>query len=114
MERRAYAECKAGRRLTYYRVAGGGHTIPGAPFIWKGLGYTSDFDALAATWAEWTGAPPRELPSTGGDSGARPDVALYAGVGGGLGAIALIGAAVGLLVWRRRRQAPVKPPSRSG
>jgi poly(3-hydroxybutyrate) depolymerase len=50
--------CGAPGRLAYYRLAGVGHTIPGAPVVWSGLGGTSSYDSLAAMWAVWRGGDP--------------------------------------------------------
>ena len=50
-----FRDCGAPGRLAYYRLAGVGHTIPGAPFVWSGLGGTSSYDSLAAMWTVWRG-----------------------------------------------------------
>ena len=52
VELHVYSGCHQSR-LEYYRVAGGGHTLPGAPMVWAGLGSTSTFDAASAVWRSW-------------------------------------------------------------
>mmetsp|Transcript_6513 Transcript_6513/g.9471 ORF Transcript_6513/g.9471 Transcript_6513/m.9471 type:complete len:301 (-) Transcript_6513:43-945(-) len=50
----SYSDCgDPSQYIHYYELGGVGHVIPGAPFIWSGLGPTSDFDSLEAIWDTW-------------------------------------------------------------
>jgi len=53
--------CSSGSQLGYFRIDGGGHTIPGAPHVWDGLGPTSTLDSMAAMRFIWFG---EDLPET--------------------------------------------------
>jgi len=94
----AYRRCRQGNgtRLDYLRVGGGGHTLPGAPLVWSGLGRTSSFDGFAAICRSWEAAaadaPPAEAPPT----------ALLAGLVVGALAAAVL-AVLMCVAWRRRR-----------
>jgi len=49
-----YADCDEGFYLHFYVIHGAGHTIPGTPFIWSGLGPMSSFNSLERMWYTWT------------------------------------------------------------
>ena len=65
--------CSTPGRLAYYRLEGVGHTIPGAPFVWDGLGGISSYDSLAAMWDVWDGNDPAPLLG-GATAGAAPRI----------------------------------------
>lgn len=96
----------ASTRLDYFRVAGGGHTLPGAPLVWRGLGPTSSFDGFGAIRQSWAAIDPQPGGDGGGgdnDAPAAPAVALV------LGALAAAALAVGVAAcaragWRRARR----------
>ena len=109
-------------RLDYYRVAGGGHTLPGAPLVWAGLGHTSSYDGFGAIMRSWGHAADGDGDVGGGDvdggGGSAPDLPMVAALV--LGALALFGAAVGggacvragwrRAQWRKREhRAPPRP-----
>ena len=49
-----WTACTESRQLAFYRIAGMGHTIPGATgVVWAPLGRTSSFDSVGAMWAVW-------------------------------------------------------------
>ena len=54
----------ASTRLDYFRVAGGGHTLPGAPLVWRGLGPTSSFDGFGAIRQSWAAIDPSPAATT--------------------------------------------------
>merc|ERR1712032_28917 len=61
-----YSNCDQGSHLTYYRISGGGHTVPGAPYVWSGLGPFSGLNSIEAMWHSWTGQPSSlPLPKSG-------------------------------------------------
>jgi len=101
----------ASTRLDYFRVAGGGHTLPGAPLVWRGLGPTSSFDGFGAIRQSWAAIDTQPGGGGGGggdddddnDAPAAPAVALV------LGALAAAALAVGVAAcaragWRRARR----------
>ena len=121
VELRVYSGCRQSR-LEYYRVAGGGHTLPGAPVIWAGLGSTSAFDAAGAIWRSWHGGTARavaEDSEDGGECGAGGACQLsdYAAVIAACAVLMLCAAtACGVLGWesRRRRGVGSQPGTWSG
>lgn len=48
--------------IHFYTVHGAGHTIPGAPYVWSGLGPTSSIDSLEQLWYTWTTGGDVKLP----------------------------------------------------
>ena len=73
-------------RLDYFRVAGGGHTLPGAPPVWRGLGPTSTFDGFGAIMRSWAGDELGSWPANAADGGGASAAGLDAGLV--LGAVA--------------------------
>ena len=93
-----------------WRVAGGGHTLPGAPLVWSGLGPTSAFDGFGAICSSW-----EEARAAGPEAAvAPPGAGLIAGLVVGALLLLLAAVAAGIVVSRRRRRRPGKSPDADG
>ena len=110
VRRDAHRGCANGTRLDYWRVAGGGHTLPGAPLVWSGLGPTSAFDGFGAICSSW-----EEARAAGPEAAvAPPGAGLIAGLVVGALLLLLAAVAAGIVVSRRRRRRPGKSPDADG